>query len=60
MNGLNAQPVLCNSWAASRKRKQAYATAELPPGMGCQDRCRQFPCVAVATKRPEEAAVRAS
>ena len=60
MNGLNALPTLCNMWAASRKRKQAYATAELPPGVGCQERCRQFPCIAIATKRPEEAAVRAS
>jgi hypothetical protein len=60
MNGLVAQPTLCVSWAASRMRKQHYATAELAPGMTCQTRCRHFPCVAVTAKRPEEAAARAA
>ena len=60
LNGRVAQPVLCPSWAASKMRKQHYATAELPAGKTCQTNCRQFPCVAVWVKRPEEAAARAA
>ena len=60
LNGRVAQPALCVSWAASKKRKQHYATAELPAGKTCQTNCRQFPCVAVWVKRPEEAAARAA
>jgi hypothetical protein len=60
LNGRVAQPALCVSWAASKKRKQHYATAELPAGKMCQTNCRHFPCVAVSVKRPEEAAARAA
>ena len=55
MNGRKTELTLCKSWAGSRKRRQVYATAELSPGQPCEERCRQFPCVAVVLKRPEEA-----
>eukprot|EP00966_Prymnesium_polylepis_P249542 5769332-Prymnesium_polylepis.1 len=38
-----------------------YVTcAELRPGQVCEECCRQFPCVAVVMKRPEEAQARAA
>ena len=60
MNGRKAELELCKAWSASRKRRQIYATAELRPGMVCEERCRQFPCVAVVLKRPEEEQARAA
>ena len=57
---VKAQPRLCFMWGQSRKRRQKYATGLIPPGLQCEYRCQQFPCVAVTVGAAEEAELRAT